>query len=68
MSNQNLKKDTQVRVSIHPGLEFKGKIVGVATTDITQTHIIECTDGTLPNEVYQYNTCVAPLSTISVIE
>ena len=59
----NLPKDTKVKVSF-PGLDLEGIIVGKATTDITQTYIIKCTNGAIPNDTYDYDVCVAPLSLI----
>lgn len=43
-----------------------GKIVGKATTDITQMHIIKCNDGQIPNNDYPYDTFTAPLAVITV--
>ena len=44
------------------------KIVGKATTDITQTMIIECLNGVIPNETYPYTHCVMPLALLTVLK
>lgn len=40
----------------------KGKIVGVASNGIMKWYIIECLDGTFPNEIYPYKFLSLPLS------
>lgn len=56
-----VKDGTIVEVSIDQ-LKFKGKVVGLSTQMINPVYIIECTDGTLPNETYPYKVCSVPLS------
>lgn len=66
MSNDTrLPFNTKVYVTTPEYVE--GVIVGVADTGITQTHVILCTDGTFPNDTYQYNTFVIPRCLIKVL-
>ena len=50
------------------GQRISGKISGIASTDrtICPFYIIECNDGTFPNEEYPYSCFIAPLSLISI--
>jgi len=63
----NLPSLTPVNVNI-PDATFEGIIVGKAGTDIVQSHIVKCIDGTFPNETYQYDTIVAPITLIDLID
>lgn len=62
-----MKQGTVVTVSVS-GSMFSGKIVGKGFDDMHQACIVECTDGTIPNDVYRYNTYLVPLSSISIGE
>lgn len=64
---RDIANGTKVKVSITNELIFNGIIVGKATTDITQQHIVKCTDGTFPNGEYNYDTLVAPLHSIELV-
>ncbi len=68
---ENLPYGTKVFVTISKDLDpIKGEIVGLgsanAGTVFGPLHIIKCTDGYLPNEVYPYPTFVAPLRLIDL--
>jgi len=62
----NLPFGTKVRANFTE-MPFEGVIVGKASTDLTQSHIVRCTDETLPNEAYPYDTCVVTISLIDLI-
>ena len=62
--NDYLPFNTKVYVTTPEYIE--GIIVGVADTGVTQLHIILCTDSTLPNDTYPYNTFVMPRCLIKV--
>ena len=47
-------------------LKFKGVIVGKSSTDINQSHIVKCIDGTIPNNEYKYDSVSVPLSLITL--
>ena len=64
----NIPYGTKVRVEYQADLSFDGEIVGKASTQLEQSHIIRCTDETIPNDYYPYNTAVAPLGCIEVLE
>lgn len=56
-----------VEVNVRIGSEtFDGKIVGKSSNGILPHYIIECIDGTLPNEVYNYKYVSLPISEIFV--
>jgi hypothetical protein len=62
----NFPNGTLVTVDInHRDIKFKGKVVGKATTDITESHIVECIDGYIPNETYPYAVCVMPKAALT---
>ena len=61
----NIADGTLVRVEIPSVYAFDGKIVGLGANDINQTHLVECTDGFLPNETYPYKVCSMPLCYLS---
>jgi len=70
---ENLPQGTVVRVYVDkekPPMD--GEIVGLGSRRIDpvlgQLHIIRCTDGSLPNEIYPYDTFVAPLGIIEVVD
>ena len=63
----NLPRNTPVTVTIS-GITFQGKIVGKATTDLTQSHIVKCVDGTFPNDDYPHDTIVVPIALVEVNE
>lgn len=62
----NIPYDTLVDVQIDDKIKFVGVIVGKATNDITQGHIVRCIDGKFPNEVYKYDTIVVPLHLLKI--
>lgn len=64
----DLPAETKVFVDYGNTISFKGIIVGKSTTDITQCHIVKCTDGTLPNETYPYDTVTSPLQCLTVLD
>ena len=45
---------------------FEGKVVGLGTLGLVPHYIVECLDGTLPNETYAYKFVSAPLSEIFI--
>ena len=59
----NLPRNSPVMVRLST-VTFEGIIVGKATTDLTQSHIVKCVDGTFPNEDYPYDTIVVPVALI----
>lgn len=64
--NVNIQFGTKVNVLL--GELFEGVIVGKSTTDITQQHIVKCTDGTYPNDIYPYDTLTVPLVLLNIIQ
>jgi hypothetical protein len=56
-----------VEVSVRIGdSTFDGKIVGKSSSGLMPYYIVECIDGTLPNEVYNYKFVSLPLTEIFV--
>ncbi len=56
-----------VEVSVRIGEStFDGKIVGKSSSGLMPYYIVECIDGTLPNEVYNYKFVSLPLTEIFV--
>jgi hypothetical protein len=56
-----------VEVSVRIGdSTFDGKIVGKGSSGLMPYYIVECIDGTLPNEVYNYKFVSLPLTEIFV--
>jgi hypothetical protein len=56
-----------VEVSVRLGEStFDGKIVGKSSSGLMPYYIVECIDGTLPNEVYNYKFVSLPLTEIFV--
>lgn len=45
-----------------------GYIVGISSTNLGGTYIIKCIDNQLPNNTYKYDTFIAPLSLITVVD
>ena len=43
---------------------YKGKVVGLASNGLIKSYIIECLDGTFPNEIYPYKFLSLPISEI----
>lgn len=64
--NIDIPFDTMVDVEIDDKIKFVGVIVGKASTDITQRHIVRCIDGKFPNETYRYDTLVVPLHSMKI--
>lgn len=65
VKSQDLTDGTLVNVRIG-GTYFEGKIVGKSSTGLIPNYIVECLDGTLPNEVYGYKFASLPLTEIFV--
>ena len=59
-----LEDGVEVSCRIHSELFFNGKIVGKSSSGLMPYYIVECIDGTLPNEVYKYKFVSLPLSEI----
>jgi len=56
-----------VEVSVRIGESiFEGRIVGKSSSGLIPYYIVECIDGTLPNEVYNYKFVSLPLTEIFV--
>jgi hypothetical protein len=56
-----------VKVSVRMGKStFEGRIVGKSSSGLMPYYIVECIDGTLPNEVYNYKFVSLPLTEIFV--
>jgi len=64
MTETILDFGTPVGVVTDNGM-ISGIVVGKANNSITEPYIIKCTDGRLPNDVYKYDTFVAPLYNIT---
>jgi hypothetical protein len=54
----------EVLVEVSGLYSFKGKIVGIASRGFNNIYLVECTDGFLPNETYNYKVASVPLSNI----
>jgi len=69
-SEHNLPYGTEVIVNLQVEgiMHFEGIIVGKSTTDLTQSHIVECTDGTIPSREYPYTTVSVPAMLIELKE
>lgn len=63
VNSPELTDGTEVNVRIGE-MTFEGKIVGKGSSGLVPYYIVECTDGTLPNEVYGYKFVSLPLSEI----
>ena len=50
------------------GVQVQGIIVGKATTGISQSMIVECTCGFIPNETYPYTHFVMPSSLLKMVD
>ena len=59
-----LEDGTSVKVRIDKDIHFMGKVVGLASSSLLPYYIVECLDGTLPNETYPYKFVSLPLSEI----
>ena len=56
-----------VEVSVRIGdSTFDGKIVGKSSSGLVPWYIVECIDGTLPNEIYNYKFVSLSLTEIFV--
>lgn len=62
---RDLKNDQEVTVRI-PNGSFKAKVVGIGSEGLIPYYIVECIDGTFPNEVYGFKFLNIPASEISV--
>lgn len=56
---------TEVDVRIGDKM-FNGKIVGMGSAGIIPMYVVECLDGTLPNDFYKYKFISLPLTEIFV--
>ena len=65
VNSPDLTDGTLVNVRIGETI-FEGKIVGKSSTGLIPNYIVECLDGTLPNEVYGYKFVSLPLSEIFI--
>jgi len=65
VNTPELKDGVEVNVRIGE-TTFDGKIVGMSSSGLIPYYIVECTDGTLPNKVYEYKFVSLPLSEIFV--
>jgi hypothetical protein len=63
VNQSELIDGTEVNVRIGEST-FAGKIVGKSSNGLIPSYIVECMDGTLPNEVYGYKFVSLPLSEI----
>lgn len=63
VKSEVLTDGTEVKVRIGEKF-FEGKIVGQSGTGIIPFYIVECLDGTLPNEAYKYKFVSMPLTEI----
>ncbi len=61
-----LTDGTEVDVRIGDNTMFNGKIVGLGTAGIIPMYVVECLDGTLPNDTYEYKFISLPLTEIFV--
>lgn len=60
-----LTDGTEVNVRIGNTM-FNGKIVGLGTSGIIPMYVVECLDGTLPNDVYKYKFVSLPVTEIFI--
>jgi len=65
VNTPELRDGIEVNVRI-VDITFDGKIVGKSGSGLIPSYIVECTDGTLPNEVYGYKFVSLPISEIFV--
>jgi hypothetical protein len=63
----NLEYGTDVKIKIN-GNYVWGKVVGLAARDLTNSHIIKCTDDTFPNSVYDYDCFAIPKALLETID
>ncbi len=52
-----LEAGTPVMVEL-PTMSIRGEIVGRGSISVSQTYIIKCTDGQIPNIAYEYDTFI----------
>jgi hypothetical protein len=57
---------TEVTGRFGEGETFIGKIVGQSSIGLVPNYIVECLDGTFPNETYNYKFLNLPLSEIFI--
>jgi hypothetical protein len=60
---RGLEDGTKVTIRMING-SFSGKIVGVSGDGLIPQYIVECTDGTFPNETYPHKFLSLPSSEI----
>lgn len=66
VKSETLSDGTKVKVRIGEKW-FDGKIVGRSGTGIIPWYIVECLDGTFPNEIYDYKFLSLPLTEIFLV-
>lgn len=59
-----IENNQKVTVEIPNVYKFDGVVVGLSQNGLVPIYIVECTDGFLPNETYNYKFCTIPLSYI----
>ena len=62
------EQDQKVTVSIPGGMVCSCEVVGKSTEGISNTWIVKCIDGQIPNSVYKFNTFVIPEGYIEAVE
>lgn len=62
-----LKNEQLVSVRIPDGF-FKGKVVGLGSSGLIPYYIIECVDGTFPNDIYGFKFLNMPATEIFLNE
>ena len=65
MAEETLVMGTEVIVE-QSGMVIRGKVIGKATMGITESYIVQCTDGQLPNDVYKYDSFIAQSMFITI--
>jgi hypothetical protein len=60
-----LKDGIEVNVRVGQ-VTFEGKIVGKSSCGLIPNYIVECMDGLIPNEVYDYKFVSVPISEIFI--
>lgn len=62
-----LENNTPVRARAGD-LFFNGRVVGQSSVGVVPCYIVECLDGTFPNDTYPYKFLSFPLSEIFVVD
>lgn len=64
VNHPTLENNQEVKCRLGDGNFFKGKIVGISSTGLISNYIVECIDGTFPNNIYEYKFLSLPISEI----